>query len=400
MDTGSGIGRWLTLTRQVGASIRARRLVRDWTDDDEPEPPPEAPGPARGPLERMPAPRGHDALPEKHLLHWFGEEHAARPTLAQRAAEVLAGLGPLQMPARQVNEGQPGGLHRSLRRGGGVEFSEHKEYAPGDDLRHLDWRAYARTDRYYIKRYEQEVHGTLTLVVDASASMGFADLRCGDKFDAVRLMLAALGLVLVRQGDAVGLLVIGRPELNLAPAGGLRHFVHIAERLETLQPEGQAGLDALGPSSWRGMDRFGLAVVASDALVEPELATAPLHDLRRSGLDVLLLHCLHPRERDLDFAGPTQLHCRETDARRLADPRLVKHTYAGLMRAHCDRLRVLATHGGLGYQLVDTGIDPRGVIREILRATARLRRHGGLPLASGAYGEAGFDAGALLGGEG
>ncbi len=398
VDKGDGKGRgktqWLRLTGQAG-SDRLRELTRAGASALKVRA-----VPSRGVLERMPAPRGRDALHEKaqhsQLFHWFGEEKAARQTLAQRATEVLSGLGPLQLPTRQVDDGQPGGLHRSLRRGGGVEFSEHKEYTPGDDLKHIDWRAYARTDRYYIKRYEQEVHSSLTLVVDASASMAFADLRGGDKFDAVRLLLATLGLVLVRQGDSVGLVIIGRPELNLLPAGGLRHFANIAERLEHLEPTGAAGLDALGPSSWRGVDRRGIAVVASDVLAPPELALAPLFDLRRTGLDVLLLHCLHPRERDLDFRGPTQLHCQETDNRRLVDPRLIKSTYVELMRAHCEKLRTVATHGGLGYLSVDTSIEPRGVIRQILRATARLRRRGQVPVEAGAYGEAAFDPDILM----
>lgn len=381
---GGGLGRWLRTTRHG-------RLA--------PGPKPVARPRDRSLLERMPAPRGHDALHEKawHAgLQWFGDEQAQQQTLAQRATEVLAGLGPLQLPARQVDDGQPGGLHRSLRRGGGVEFSEHKEYASGDDLRHLDWKAYARTDRYYIKRYEQEVHATLTLVLDSSASMAFHDLRGGDKFDAVRLLLATLGLVLVRQGDSVGLVIVGHPELNVAPGGGLRHFANLCERMEQVQASGPAGLDALGPSQWRGMDRRGIVVVASDALMPPERAVAPLHDLHRMGQDVLLLHTLHPRERDLDFQGPTWLHCQETEHKQLVDPRLVRHTYVEMMQAHCERLRTLATHGGLGYLGVDTGIDPRGVMRQILRATARLRRRGQAVVATGAYGEAGFDTDALL----
>lgn len=391
-DLGGGVGRWLQATR--------RRALAPGDGGKKPNLP-VIKLRDRSALERMPAPRGHDALHEKpgHLLHWFGDDHGAMQTLAQRAQEVLAGLGPLQLPARQVDDGQPGGLHRSLRRGGGVEFSEHKEYSPGDDLRHLDWKAYARTDRYYVKRYEQEVHASLTLVIDASASMGFADLRGGDKFDAVRLIFATLGLILVRQGDAVALLVIGRPELNLAPAGGLRHFANLCERLEKLEPSGAAGLDTLGASSWHGLDRKGIVVVASDVLIDPKLAVAPLYDLRRAGLDVMLLHTLHPRERDLDFFGPTQLHCLEKDSKRLIDPRLVKNTYAQLMQSHCEKLRVLATHSGLGYLQIDTSIDCRGVMRQLLRATARLRRRGQTLVESGAYGEEAFDAEVLLNAE-
>lgn len=387
-----GITRWLNLRRTVGTLVGPR--------DSEPEAPSPKKSEARGLLERIPAPRGLDALHERaaiaHLFNWFSEdEQAVKKGLAQRASEVLTGLGPLQLPARQVGDGQPGGLHRSLRRGGGVEFSEHKEYAPGDELRQLDWKAYARTDRYYIKRFEQEVHATMTLVVDASASMQLADLQ-SDKFDAVRLLLAAVALVLVRQGDSVGLLVLGQPELTMTPATGLRHFANLCERLERIAPDGKAGLDALGPTAWRGMDHRGLVLVASDVLMSVDAAVLPLGALRRSGLDVLLMHTLHPRELDLGFGSPAQFTCRETDRKVTVDPRVIRDAYVDLMRGHCDALRTATTHAGVGYLLVDTSVDPRGLIRQVLRSTARLKRPGQASLATGAYAEAGLDAASIL----
>ncbi len=416
---GGGLSRWLKHTRQhtvkqlQAAQVRAVRAVVPSSHPAEPgrsqdersasAKRPVGKGKERSLLERVPAPRGLDALHELawHAGNsWFGDAISDKQTLAQRATEVLSGLGPLQLPARQVDDGQPGGLHRSLRRGGGVEFSEHKEYSPGDDLRHMDWKAYGRTDRYYIKRYEQEVHAALTLVVDASASMAFADLRGGDKFDAVRLLLATLALILVRQGDSVGLVVIGHPELQVASGTGVRHFSNLCARLESIRPSGQAGVDALTPAQWRHGETHGLAVVASDVLVSPHKALNPLQEFASAGLDVLLLHTLHPRERDLDFAGPTQFHCPETQAHQLTDPRLVKQQYAQLMAKHCEELRIHAAHAGIGYLAVDTSIDARGVMRQILRATARLKRRGQAPAAVGAYGEIGFDSEALLAHEG
>lgn len=403
---GTGKERWQDLTRRVGAFVRVRTVPTDGVA----KPIANALSPqgkrrdVRKLLERLPAPRGQDALHERsqisHLFSWLLDDEAAvHRTLAQRASEVLAGLGPLQLPARQVGDGLPGGLHRSLRRGGGVEFSEHKEYAPGDELRQLDWKALARTDRYYVKRFEQEVHATLTLVVDASASMQLVDHE-SDKFDAVRLMLACIALVLVRQGDSVGLVVLGQPALTVTPGTGLRHFANLAERLERVVPEGTASLGALGPSAWRHMDRRGLVLVASDALLPPDQAVPPLVTLRRSGLDVLLLHTLHPRELDLGFAAPAQFTCRETDRRRTIDPRVIRATYVDLMAAHCDALRQVATHNGVGYLLVNTAVDPRGLIRQILRSTARLKRSGSAGTDTGAYAESTYDVQSVLAEEG
>lgn len=401
MPNRGSLGRWLALSRHA-----AKRLAQP-LDASAPAPTRAVAKPQRDGrkvAERMPAPRGGDALHDKsqigHLFQWFGEQPAEvkQRTYAQRASEVLAGLGPLQLPARQMGDGIPGGLHRSLRKGAGVEFSEHKEYAPGDDLRHMDWKAWARSDRYYIKRFEQEVHAALTLVVDASASMAFADLD-GDKFDTTCLTLACLALVLVRQGDSVGLQVLGRPELSLQAGTGLRHFGLLADRLDALQPAGASGLEALGPNTFRGAVPSGLIVVASDALLRPVDAAVPLAALRRHGADVLLLHTLHPRERDLQFHGPTQLVCKETDNKKLMDPRVIRHAYTQLMAQHCEHLRTALTHQGVGYLLLDASVDPRGLIRQVLAATTRLRHRGEALPEAGAYGESPFDADMLLAAE-
>lgn len=401
MPNRGSLGRWLAMSRHA-----AKRLAQP-LDASAPAPTRAVAKPQRDSrkvAERMPAPRGGDALHDKsqigHLFQWFGEQpaEARQRSFAQRASEVLAGLGPLQLPARQMGDGIPGGLHRSLRKGAGVEFSEHKEYAPGDDLRHMDWKAWARSDRYYIKRFEQEVHAALTLVVDASASMAFADLD-GDKFDTTCLTLACLALVLVRQGDSVGLHVLGRPELSLHAGTGLRHFGLLAERLDALQPGGSAGLQALGPNTFRGAVPSGLIVVASDALIRAQDAAVPLAALRRHGADVLLLHTLHPRERDLQFHGPTQLVCKETDNKKLMDPRVIRHTYTQLMAQHCEQLRLALTHQGVGYLLLDASVEPRGLIRQVLVATTRLRHRGEALQESGAYGESTFDADMLLAAE-
>ena len=392
--------RWLGLKRRMGAwaapQSSAPLLHREDT----------APKPSgtRALLERLPAPRGRDAMHDRghtsQLMQWFADdaEAVAKKSLAQRASEVLAGLGPLQLPARQVDDGLPGGMHRSLRRGGGVEFSEHKEYAPGDDLRQLDWKAYARTDRYFIKRFEQEVHATVTLIVDASASMQLADFA-SDKFDAVRLLLACVALVLIRQGDSVGLAVLGRPQCTIAPGTGLRHFSHIADTLTTLVAEGNYGLDRFEPVPWRGHERRGLALVASDVLVAPAKAMVPLTALQRSGLGVLLLHTMHPRELDFAFREPAQMTCRESLRQRIVDPRVMRDAYVTLMRAHCDHVVQAAAHAGVGHVLIDTSFDPRGVIRQVLRATSNLRVRGAMVGAEPADGESVFDAKSALVGD-
>lgn len=297
-------------------------------------------------------------------------------TLRQRASEVLARLPARELRTRATVDGSPGGLHRGLRRGGGVEFAEHREYAPGDDLRHLDWRAYARNDRYLIKRYEQEVHASLTLLVDASASMslgedGAAGAAEGlSKMDAVRLLAATLACLTVRQGDAVGLLAVGRRRQHLAPAGGETHLWLLLDALQRIRPDGAEGLESIDRADLGGIKRRGAVVVLSDVLAEPARALAPLSAMARLGPQVVLLQCLHPLEIHLDFRDAVELACAERGSRHVIDPRVARAAYGEMMRAHIGRVRAQATQVGVHHLLVDLSDDPAEIVARLLLVLA------------------------------
>lgn len=301
---------------------------------------------------------------------------SAAAALRERASEVLARLPSRELRTHATVDGAPGGLHRGLRRGGGVEFAEHREYAPGDDLRHMDWRAYARNDRYVIKRYEQEVHASLTLLLDASASMevgedGAAGAASGlSKMAAVRLLAAALAALTVRQGDAVGLLVVGRRRQHLAPAGGETHLMYLLDVLLRLQPEGVAGLESVDRADLGGIQRRGAVVVLSDVLAPPARALAPLSAMTRLGPQVVLAQCLHPLELSLGFGGPVELACAETGTRQIIDPRVARAAYRDMMQAHIASVREHATSLGVHHILVDLSEDPASVLARLLGVLA------------------------------
>lgn len=287
--------------------------------------------------------------------------------LASEAAAVVARLrGLVPTPQRRV-DGIPGGLHRGARRGGGVEFAEHRDYAPGDDLRYLDWRAYARNDRYSIKRFEQEVHASVTLVLDASASMAIEGAPPPDKLATVLLVCAALATLIVRRGDAVGLMVAGR-SLDVAPAGGEPHLRRLIAHLATLTVRGPSGLESLGHRLVHGGPRRGVLVVVSDLLADPAAALAPLASARRLGPHVVLMHAVHPVELDLGFGGPVHVVCPETDARALVDPRSLRGEWDKLVERHHRELRDNATAAGLVYRLANLGDDPAELVRGIVMA--------------------------------
>ena len=291
-------------------------------------------------------------------------------TLREQAGLVLARLLDRELRSATVVSGAPGGMHRGLRRGGGVEFAEHREYSPGDDLRHLDWRAWARNDRFYIKRYEQEVHASITLLLDASASMAVAPtagVAAGvDKLAAVRLLVAILAAMVVRQGDAVGLMIAGRPHLNVSPAGGEAQLLRVIGTLLRAAAEGEGGLETLGRAALRDVERCGVVIALSDVLTDPGQAMAPLAAMARLGPRVALLQTLHPLELTLGFDEPVELVCGERGRRQIVDPRVVRRAYIDMMSDHCAAVRKQATAAGVHHLVVDLGTDPAAHIGKLL----------------------------------
>ena len=307
-----------------------------------------------------------------------GTEPPSRPSInALRAAasEVASRMGAASLQVAALVDGAPGGLHRGLRRGGGVEFAEHREYAPGDDLRHLDWRAYARNDRYFIKRFEQEVHASWTLLIDASASMSLDDTTVSrarsqpsvNKFSGVRLLAASLAMIGLQGGDAVGLKVIAQPHLDLPPAGGERQLLSLLEALVRMRPSGQAGLESLARSALHEVSGCSVVVALSDVLTEPASALAPLASLARLGADVLLLQTLHPLEVDFDLRDIVETVCDENGARKVVDPRLSRRSYADMMASHCDAIRAQSALAAVHYELAVLSEDPATVVERVLR---------------------------------
>lgn len=301
--------------------------------------------------------------------------------LARDALAVVGGLGHLAPPPQRTLDGPPGGVHRAARRGGGVEFAEHRDYAPGDDLRHLDWRAYARSDRYTVKRFEQDVHASVTLILDASASMRIAPCPPPDKFEAVQLLCAALATWVIGQGDAVGLLVPGRG-IDLAPTGGRVQLQRVLGHIADTRPDGGSGLELLERGARGAAPRRGTVIAVSDLLGEPDRLLPPLVRLRKVGPRVVVLCALHPLELDLGFAGAVELVCGETARRDRLDPRAVRATYSEMIQAHLERLRTACASSGLAWTQVSLGAPAT----ETLRAVVGLLAQRGRSFAAGAVG--------------
>ena len=290
--------------------------------------------------------------------------------------EQLAGLGDLDFLARKLVEGFLLGLHRSPHRGFSAEFAELRGYQPGDDLRYIDWRMYARSDRFYVKQFEEETNLRAYLLLDGSGSMGWSSSpgRLPTKLWYGKLLAAALAHILLRQGDAVGLATFDeRIRTHLPPRGGDRQQRELLTRLDGVEPQGETHPgDPLREIATR-LTRRGMVVVISDLLTDPEPARRALQYLRHRGHQVLVLHLFDPGERDLD-AGGREVRYYYPDPGEELDvvPGDMRQAYREAVDGAMNQWRrTLAPHG-VDYQVVDTGAPFVGALRHALGKRARL----------------------------
>lgn len=288
---------------------------------------------------------------------------------------ALASLGGIELVAREVVEGFLMGLHRSPHRGFSAEFAELRNYQPGDDLRYIDWRMYGRSDRFYVKQFEEETNLRAYLLLDVSASMGWSS-RPGelpDKLWYARHLAAAMALILLRQGDTVGMAAFHESVVDrVATRGGRRQWHELVRRIEGLEARGTTvPHTALRELAGR-LRRRGLVILLSDLLVEPEETRTALHFLRHRGHEVLVFHLLDPGERELPPAADTRFFDPETDEELLVNAADVRREYRDAVDdAIREWERALRTQG-VDYHLVDTSQPLTLALRAYLRKRERL----------------------------
>jgi len=208
--------------------------------------------------------------------------------------------------ARQIVEGFIAGLHRSPHRGFSVEFAEHRMYQPGDDLRHIDWRVFGRSDRYYIKQFEEETNLRAYLLLDVSASMEWTSEqdRLPSKLWYAKQLAASIALLLLRQGDTVGVIAFDQAiRSRLAPRGGRRHWYELTRNLTAAAGSGRTDTGPALRDVAARLRRRGLVILLSDLLVDAEGTRVALRFLRHMGHEVLVFHLLDPGERELPGIG-------------------------------------------------------------------------------------------------
>jgi uncharacterized protein (DUF58 family) len=255
--------------------------------------------------------------------------------------DVIAKIADLNLRSRRLVEGAISGQHRSPFHGFNIEFSQYRDYTPGDDLRRLDWRVYARTDRHYIKQYEEESNVRVTFVVDASASMNY---RGGgallSKFDYAATMVVSLAMLLVRQQDPVGLVLFDeKANTILPPSATQSQIVVMSGLLEKCQPARKTELGGLLLSLADQFRRRNLVVIVSDLFTDLNRLYDALNRLRFSGHEVLVMQVLDRDELELPFDGPTVFHDIEGEEELFAEPWAFRRSYQQAMTEFLENVR-------------------------------------------------------------
>lgn len=280
--------------------------------------------------------------------------------------EALARLHRLELLARGVVEGFVAGRHRSPYKGFSVEFAEHRQYAPGDDIRDLDWRAYGKSDRYYVKQYVEETNLRATILLDASGSMGYrgnlaarADGRMLSKFEYGRCLAASLAHLMIHQQDAVGLLTFDTQIRGHIPPRSRPG--HLRVLLGELVAAGCGGETAIAPilhDIAQRSHRRGLMVVISDLLDDPGEILRSLHHFRHRRHEVMVLHVLAEEELTFPFEQFTEFSDLERPAgRQHVDGRAIRAEYLDQFRRHVARLEQGCGRMNVDYLQLSTRSD-------------------------------------------
>jgi uncharacterized protein (DUF58 family) len=300
-------------------------------------------------------------------------------TALQRIDPVqLARLGSLPLKARVIVEGALSGLHRAVVHGSSVEFAEHKEYSQGDELRAVDWKAYAKLDRYYVKQFEQESQLSVYLVLDASASMRFAGGGLA-KLEYAGLVLAALAHLVIQQQDKVGFIACGDRALETvvpprARTTHLHDLLGVIDQVMTRDGQGdESPAHALVRIAELARRKRALIVLASDLFDADDRTLAVLAQLRAQRHDVSVVHVLAPHERTFPYEGLTEFRALESTNKLLVNPGAIRREYHERMRAFLARCKATLDSAGVDYHLVETDRPLEQTLLELLVARSRLQ---------------------------
>lgn len=285
----------------------------------------------------------------------------------------------LEVRARAVVEGFLTGQHKSPYHGFAVEFASHREYVPGDDIRHIDWKVWSKTDRYFIKEYETETNLQATILVDASKSMSYGanSDRQWSKYDYAATAAAALAFLLQQQQDAVGLVTFNtQVDRRLPPSSHPSHLKRLLHELEQTQPDQQTDIPEVFGELAAQVRSPGIVVLISDLFADAQQLGDAFDQLRLRRHEVIVLHTLHADELEFPFDDNTLFRGLETDHALQSDPRALRKSYLQIMHRFVERMRGLCASKGIDYVLMNTDEPLDAVLASYLNLRQRIKRRG------------------------
>ena len=268
--------------------------------------------------------------------------------------EAIKRISRLDLRARHIVEGFLAGMHRSPYFGQSVEFLQHREYTWGDEIRHVDWKVWAKQDRYYVKQYEEDTNLRCTMLVDVSNSMHYGSGPM-DKYEYGCTIAASLAYLLLRQQDAVGCVAFDESARMTVPLRTKRNHINsIIQALEISTPRNKTDLYQILRHAAESYPRRGMMVLISDLLVEREGLFRGLKLLRARGHDIMLFHVLDDDEIDFPFSGPTRFEGLELPQHLNCNPRALREGYLAALGTYLEEVRRGCVRNGVDYALLRT----------------------------------------------
>jgi uncharacterized protein (DUF58 family) len=281
--------------------------------------------------------------------------------------EVIRSVARLDLKARFIVEGFLSGLHRSPFHGFSVEFSEHRRYHPGDDIRLIDWNVYAKTDRYFIKKFQAETNLEAYLVMDCSASMGYATGNAMSKMDYAICLAAALGHLMIHQQDSVGLYVFDEKLREYLPPKSKRsHLTAMLSMLARTAPAGETSLGEILLEVASRVSKRSLILVLSDMISDQEAVIRGLQAIRYRGHDLILFQVLDHGEVNFEFDGPARFEDPETQETVTADAQAIRAAYLEEIRMFLQTYRDECRQVKADFVTVDNSMTFDKALREFM----------------------------------
>jgi uncharacterized protein (DUF58 family) len=287
--------------------------------------------------------------------------------------KVIAQLKNIELKARLVVEGFIIGLHRSPYHGFSVEFAEHRQYRPGDEIRHIDWKVFGRTDKYFVKQFEEETNLRSVIALDSSASMRFASKGNISKFEYGTYLAAALCYLLIKQRDAVGIALYDTQVHTYLPPRSRQSYIHeILKVIDSTVPSNETetakALDLLAER----ISRRGLVIVISDFFDDPSSVMKALNHFRHKKHEVLAFQILDPRELDFKFGRSATFKDIETGEELVTQPYQIQRSYSSAIKDFIFQIKRECRNNNIDYHLIDTSQPFDKALREYLTKRKRM----------------------------